>query len=169
MTLPADTFSVIDNYALGIWVRPVLTGTEPHTVISKEGTFSITIDPTNGQLTVTQFAGDCNEETDFVGETLLRPDAWQHLLLNHSQGILRFYLDGEEIGINTPGEEICQNAAPLLLGNDADGGNGFVGQLDDLRIYARPLLTDEIESLVAPAPLHVFHWNTLASGAARPF
>jgi hypothetical protein len=79
---------------------------------------------------------------------------WSHVAVTFGQKTLRVYLDGRLIAESTNlGATLTATALPLRLGADSQGGSRFVGLMDDVRIYRRPLSPEEISKLARrPAP-----------------
>jgi len=93
----------------------------------------------------------------------------QHLVLNYDgsgkAAGLKLYRDGQPYDLEVVQDGLrgsIKNDAPLEIGNQALG-NGYRGQLDDLRIYRRPLTDDEIESLAVHHPIR----ETLSMDASK--
>jgi hypothetical protein len=73
--------------------------------------------------------------------------AWHHCAGTFDGQALRVYLDGRQVGmLRRPGKIIAGGGAPGCIGS-ARGSACFVGQLDDFRIYADALTTDEVAAL----------------------
>ncbi|MFN8061346.1 MAG: DUF6605 domain-containing protein [Vicinamibacterales bacterium] len=84
--------------------------------------------------------------------------AWHHVAFTYDGAQVRGYLDGV-LKFTTPETTpLTARGTGLRLGVDAIGGQGYKGQLDDLRIYSRSLTQAEVQADMAtpvvsgPAP-----------------
>jgi hypothetical protein len=72
---------------------------------------------------------------------------WTHLATSFNGSVLRMYRNGAEVMSQAvPTSVINHNAIPLTI------GNGFEGDLDDVRIYNRTLSASEINALATQLP-----------------
>lgn len=95
------------------------------------------------------------ETTDGVEfRTLLAPlafepvGAWHHYATTWDGTRKHLYLDG--IAASNISATLVDSTRPIVIGADIDGGaiaNGWIGRLDELRIYSRALDADEIAVL----------------------
>ncbi len=76
----------------------------------------------------------------------LQPDRWYHLASMYDGETMKTYKDGILVTANTtPSGPTEYESMPLLFGKHAN--DFFGGTIDDVRIYGRPLSTQEIASL----------------------
>jgi hypothetical protein len=82
--------------------------------------------------------------------------AWHHVVGVAGAGGMKVYFDGVEKCANSNGEPIAYpyDLTPLIVGRYADpeGGYYFEGNLDDLRVFSRPLTPAEVAALASGAP-----------------
>jgi hypothetical protein len=72
---------------------------------------------------------------------------WQHYLVRKSGAEYSFFINGNLISTSISTNSISSEiTAPLTIGQ-AEGGGWFPGQIDDIKIYNRALLTSEIKAL----------------------
>jgi hypothetical protein len=79
---------------------------------------------------------------------------WHHLAGVTGAGGMKLYLDGVERAANLRADPIVYTAHDqLLLGREGNGGlnHDFEGNLDDVRIYDRPLSPAELTALAGGA------------------
>ncbi|PYV91777.1 MAG: hypothetical protein DMG05_06445 [Acidobacteria bacterium] len=97
--------------------------------------------------------------------------SWMALMLTYDgsgkASALKLYVDGkpqevEVIRDNLSGS--CRSSLPLQIGN-GNLARAYKGQIDDLRIYDRPLSLGEIENLAIHLPIRA----ALAGVAGKPF
>jgi len=92
-----------------------------------------------------------------VSTEKLAPDKWQHVLITYDGSSkaagIKIYVDGvlcqQEVERDQLTESIRTNV-PLYLGR-RNPGSPYQGELDDIRLYARELTANEVESLVEQA------------------
>ena len=73
---------------------------------------------------------------------------WRHVAAVKDGGVLRLYVDGEEVATSTgfdPAEYDISNDRPLRIGFGAH--DYFKGAMSDVRLYGRALSGEEIEGL----------------------
>ncbi len=70
---------------------------------------------------------------------------WNHLLFTWKRPTLNFYLNGELVATGTRDEPIGTTPATVKLGQQANDATSFRGLIDEVRVYNRALLADEIE------------------------
>ena len=74
--------------------------------------------------------------------------AWHHCAATFDGDVMRVYLDGKEIGsLQRPGRIALSPAVPGYIGSSSGKGEHFQGALDDLRIYAAALSTEQVAQL----------------------
>lgn len=94
-------------------------------------------------------------ENWFVYTGARKRGAWQHVAMVRDHGrAFRLYLDGEQAGSGLDsGKRVTPKRAKFgHLAEDNEAQPGFVGKLDDIRIYDRALTAGEIRRLTAEGP-----------------
>ena len=81
----------------------------------------------------------------------LLPNEWHHIALTWKDTLGTAWLDGVMFDTQT-GAMVGANQDPIVIGSDIDPApdgvdNFFPGYIDELRLYSRPLLPDEIKTL----------------------
>lgn len=164
----ADDYAIIDagknfpdsDFSISFTVMPtVMNGNIFQKVdfaTNKGYSFAIGLDNTasNKFLFSTNQAGDpcssafnTNTPTAITGDRTLFPNAWYYVCFTFKGGEELIYVNGELIAdLKTPVSTLqhCQSA-PFYLGVPAAAGiPGFMGKVDNLRIYSRALTEDEV-------------------------
>jgi hypothetical protein len=116
----------------------------------RRGTLSAAIvhDGANG---LGYYAGT-KSQVDYSREGAIAPMCWTHVAITYDGSGRRLsgqlYLDGRSTSLSIKTDArltaTIRNSAPLVV------GQGFVGSIDDVRIYNRKLSTEEIGFLAAP-------------------
>ena len=94
-----------------------------------------------------------------AASNILPNNDWQHVagVFSGSLNRLRLYVNGIEIASGTPSATIVQNLHEVTIGSRQDAAAeynlNFVGTIDDVRIYNRPLTPREIRALSAAGAL----------------
>jgi hypothetical protein len=150
-----DIVTVADDPALALttgmtieaWVRPD-RATNWRTVVMKEST--------GGMAYVLYASTDHADEpsarvglegdTGVEGPEELDPNKWSHLAATYDGHLLRFYVDGVQVGSRayTDQPELPTGAGPLTIGANHVWGERFSGLIDEVRVYNRRLTADEI-------------------------
>jgi hypothetical protein len=77
-------------------------------------------------------------------------DGQWHLLVgvfDHTQGVVKHYLDGTLVLTYTDAVSLPDNHMPLIIGDENSHLNPFSGVIDDVRLYCRALSDQEIMAL----------------------
>jgi len=80
---------------------------------------------------------------DTIGE-------WHHLAVSYDRAAraVGFYIDGKpDVTRSLADAPVLVLKSPLRLGGAGGGARGFNGELDEFRVYAKPLSADEVASL----------------------
>ncbi len=83
---------------------------------------------------------------------------WHNVIGTFDGSTARLYLDGREVGSDTPGTSAIsyglENGNDLLIGNYGDcPGLGFGGKIDEVKIFSRALGAQEIHFTVVASDL----------------
>ena len=101
--------------------------------------------------TITAQLTGANGEVLALNHTLTNLGCWQHLVLVRDNTRLRLFINGEEVATATSPQRVnVDNTGDLLVGASAcedSTASTFSGLIDELRIYGRPLLTEEVQQL----------------------
>ncbi len=145
--------------SISMWVRPSVADSQPRGLISKrqglsanQRCFSI-FTHTDSMINID--IGSQRITTDY---SLNDVNVWKHLTLVYdgtaASDHVTLYVDGQEfashVGTTT---SIPQLNCPITIGIlNADYGFGFAGEIDEVRIYDRPLTSDEVLALYQSEP-----------------
>lgn len=106
-----------------------------------------------------------------TGTGLIGLNSWQHLAVTYDGAKVRVYVQGVERANASLNISIAPSTAPLYMGNLAALTRPLDGKLDDLRIYNRALVPDEIETLAGIVPVepgtptHALAFSTYLGGS----
>jgi hypothetical protein len=89
---------------------------------------------------------------------------WVHVCAMVIEGQHQYYINGEDAGTGGSGTELQGTAdtATVRIGLTHEGGNNFLGMIDDVRIYNKSLTQEEIQQIMRgdttlawdPSPAH---------------
>ncbi len=74
-------------------------------------------------------------------------NAWQHIVVTRSGAVHTFFLNGVQVDQATILNADYNRTNELLIGSGAANGQGFQGNLDEVRIYNRALSASEVVQL----------------------
>jgi len=154
-------------YTICTWVKPESLPTNDNWYIISNGAetshsygFSIYVYNSTSSPTSYRFSSKRSDAKGNSLDYLLNNNEWIYLCgtwdgsLN--QDSIKFYVNGEIIGMATPIEKIVNGPERnLIIGKDTDGwgsddtGHYFDGIIDEVRIYNRVLNQDEIYDLMS--------------------
>lgn len=90
--------------------------------------------------------GCCDWDTGITFDT---DNAWHHIAVTMSPTTLTFYRDGVLRATIARPAGLLSTATTITLGRNYTLGTGFVGSLDDVRIYARALTATDVTALAS--------------------
>jgi hypothetical protein len=155
----APTLADLGPVTLMAWVRP--TALALGRVVCKEDAGRGRWLFIAGEKTIA-FAKDFSQQElrRETGPNLLPINAWSHVAVTWDGSAqasqVHLYVNGMEPSYSVTqdgkGDKLSDAAIPLLFGNRGDLGRGFVGAIDELRIYRRILSPAEIAAQAAARP-----------------
>ncbi len=134
---------------LEAWVKLSTLGDQWRTVVIKEkprqlvyALYAYTNGPgAAGNVNVTG-GSDVYAQTS----SLLPTKTWVHLASTYDGATIRLYANGALIATKSWAGKIVSSTSPMRIGGNTVWGEWFAGQIDDLRVYNRPLGPAEIKS-----------------------
>ncbi len=141
------SLDITDEITIEAWVYPTSLGfNKARAVVSKRAEGGADC---NYEMYFDRFYGNLSWYSDAVDEVsivTLTTDEWQHvaITLNASEGILRFYLNGE-LEDESAGSFGLANNKPLLIGASESTSRYFQGRLDEVKISNTALTPAEIK------------------------
>jgi hypothetical protein len=180
----ADTpqLQITGEITLAAWVLLNKNNTNNCRVIAKSGaggarSYSLNIEASSGGVTFPatfQVGIDGGASNISVRDTKPLPtDEWAHMAGIYRPGeATEMYVNGELHATNTdsiPAQQFSNNTLPVMIGaRNACSNCGWVGSIDEARIYARALSATEINELVnfLPSP-RVKAWNPAPADGAE--
>lgn len=78
----------------------------------------------------------------------IKMGTWQHVAATYDGDTMRLYLDGVQIGSTQDaiGPVESNPSVAVAIGDNPNGGRGFDGSIDEVRIYSRALNAEDIEA-----------------------
>ncbi len=141
-----------DGGTVCFWVKwdgtRVSTGGASSTIISRNTYWRIWLASADGQIGLITSTGAANQARSTAG--ILTASTWQHVAVvwDPTAATRRFFVDGvEETGDNGDRSMPADTTADLHLGSYSAAAGFFGGDLDDVRIYKRPLTLSEIKAI----------------------
>ncbi|MFI9200854.1 LamG domain-containing protein [Streptomyces sp. NPDC053048] len=171
-TVDAPHFNTMGAFAISAWVRlPKDKPTHTAVVLTQAGTNAsgaeLYYSPTYDRWVFNQHSGDAadakqNKVVQIAG-TPPRGGEWTHLTGVHDivARTLTLYVNGVEAG-SAPMPDPWYADRQLQIGAGSYAGkpdNFFPGEIDDVRLYDRPVSVDEIKQLFKQRPLVKGRWK----------
>ncbi len=156
-----------DNFTVSFYFKP-FGSPLPQDILSKredcgpDNSFSVDYRPNFGTLSA-DLSEDFDKNSSAIGN-LNFDNCWHHVVIVRKAGRTRLYLNGIEEAVGTAISRIdLENNAVLALADSPCVGsnvNRFKGYIDELIVYSRDLLEDEVEQLYF-APDRIGNRDTL--------
>jgi hypothetical protein len=164
-----DQVSVPDSSSLSVtgpaltleaWVRPTAVNGY-RVLIHKELQYSLAI--YNGQLTYADSATWSYATLGYYGSIPM--GTWSHVAVTFDGSLLRYYINGTEVGTQAHSGSLSATTNPVCLGSYNCSSLRFAGGLDEVAVYSRALSPTEvyahyISGLASPAtPVALWHFD----------
>jgi hypothetical protein len=93
---------------------------------------------------------------------------WVHVCAMVVEGHHQYYINGEDAGTGGTGTVLPGTAdtAAFRIGLSQEGGNNFLGMIDDVRIYNKALTQDEIQQIMRGDP--TIAWGPSPANRSTP-
>lgn len=143
----APSLNLTTGMTLEAWVYPTASQTGWRTIVQREtdayllhaGNDKSALRPTGG--------GTFNGTNAWTNATTaLSLNTWTHLALTYDSTTLRLHVNGTPSASRTVSGTIQTNANPLRIGGNSPYGEFFIGRIDEVRVYNRPLSQTEIQA-----------------------
>ena len=148
-----------------LWINPSPLATGYRGLVAKKGPYSNAISASYGYYSVqyhadTRFrsvATNATDENNCIANSYPKPNTWQYLVARFDGTTMQIYVDGIfDNLVNRP--DFCYfkgtqtfNTYPLVVGVDNSiGQTGFIGAIDEVRIYNSAYTPDELYVLKTP-------------------
>jgi hypothetical protein len=152
----AGPLDLTDGLTIAVWVRDLAPDPLATRVIFSRlvgDGFAASYELEFFDSTITCAVATADDQT--LASVPYEPDPtapWMHLAVVVDGASLRLYRDAELVA-SSEGAVVGYQDSALIVGADEDAGDGvndyFIGDLDELQIFARPLAPAELEELVA--------------------
>jgi len=135
-----------NQVSLVAWVKASTNSSGPVIARTVAGgaTGSFALSLTNGSVAFKLFLQGA--PTTVTSTNALPDNKWHHLAGVYDGQHLRVYLDGTQAGTVSGAGTVDVVNESLLIGRNADGA-GFVGTIDDVRIFARALSDEDVADI----------------------
>jgi mono/diheme cytochrome c family protein len=170
LTSAADSVSVPRNNAMNVgdgdftvaaWIHPSQLRSSGIVALGGEGMQGWYLDLADNRGTVRFEANGPDNQSDGVvssGPGAIRVNAWQHVAVvvkrtkqgEHGRNESRIYVNGYPVGRGEVAATNLDNPKLNLSLGRIGSAQPFLGELDEVRIYRRPLDGAEIQGLVQP-------------------
>jgi hypothetical protein len=111
-----------------------------------QGHYALMIDGNKAGAYLNIGGGQENCYEAWSAPNALSLNRWHHLAMTYDGSSLKVYLDGTPVASKTIDKPRVPGSTPLHIGRRQDGYNCFKGIIDEVRIYNRALLADEVKA-----------------------
>jgi hypothetical protein len=132
---------------LEAWVRPTSLGSVWRPVIVKQRGDSFSYD-LYAHDDAGRPAGYARTSADYGarGTSALPISSWSHVAVTYDGTTLRFFLNGVQKGSRTVGGSLAVGSGTLKIGGSSTWKEWFKGDMDDVRIWRKPLTVAQIQA-----------------------
>ncbi len=172
---PSSDFEVNESITVEAWVKPSDYEELYQRVVERGGAKDQTGFDLELNASSTKHIARFNVWNNFpVGvdsESAISLNAWTHIVATYERDgdnhVLKMYVNGSLEATNdfsSPDEAMARSQGDLFIGQSAvgDGSNLFFGSLDEVKIYNRALLADEVRNNFQTG------WSCVVGPAAPP-
>lgn len=85
-------------------------------------------------------------DIEVISARPIKLNEWHHIAVTREGNNAKIYMDGVVTGTATLPEDLASSSNNLFIGHDQDGG--FIGSIDEVRIYNRALANQEIRDVM---------------------
>ncbi|MCJ8168414.1 DUF6701 domain-containing protein [Atopomonas sediminilitoris] len=144
-----NRLSMDDNFTLSVWVKPASWPRSGlMTIASKDENYEFHLKP-NGRVNWWWQTTGPNATRQFDSTASVPVGQWTHIVLRYAPSDQRIYINGVLAGQRNYSGTPRSNTDPFQIGNDQGfGGRYFNGQVDEVRIFDRPLSDAQIQALM---------------------
>ncbi|MCP4543357.1 MAG: LamG domain-containing protein, partial [Chloroflexi bacterium] len=173
----ADSVLALENFSLGLWVKPTYANTVYQTLVRKDADGSLNernfalgllSDSTQPHLELQGACGDTGSAKTLTATTALPLDAWSHVMATYddNDSKLALYVNGElDASATITPSGVCTATHDIVIGEN------LAAYVDELAIYNRALDAGEIYYLANPLETDIEEVNFRfrhASGSVWP-
>jgi len=152
MTVSHNSNLSLKDFSLACWVNPDTIGLNDSLIGKRVGggdsnyIFRL---KSNGEIGLGYHDTGGSFNGDVLSTGTISTGVWSHIIVTHddSTGQIDFYINGSASGTSSLSNSPKNGSAPLTIGAGGRGGNHFAGDMDDVRIYNKPLSDTEASNL----------------------
>ena len=146
----SNSLDLTNRFTLEAWVRPTAT-TGWRTLLLKEAPSDLAYgvyanDGSSRPSVWLRPSGTSGGSSSLAGTTRVAANTWTHLTATYDAALLRLYINGALTTSRSLTISAQTTPSPLRIGGNLVWGEYFRGQIDDVRIYNRPLSQAEIQA-----------------------
>jgi hypothetical protein len=146
-------FHLTNAMSVALWMQPGADQVASAKLFIKQKSgqypYSLQYDDSGQGLFATVYAATRYDTAPHIPDF---PGEWAHMCFTYDGSVLILYKDGEEVAsVNTSGQ-LQQNNLSLSIGCRLDYAQNFNGIIDDVRLFNRDLLPEEVQQVMVDGP-----------------
>lgn len=144
--LPEDpAFEFPGGFGISFWVRLEKGGTHPGPIFARES-LAVVASPSGIRFNLLCGGGEKPAAFSMIAEKVMNDGEWHHVVVTYNQDArdATIYVDGQDV-IYRKVDAPPIPSRPTILG--ARKSQRFLGELSDMRVYARALTAEDVEAL----------------------
>ena len=153
VTIPdAASLDLTTGMTMEAWVRPSTLGNGYRTVLMKErpnaSSYALYANGSgNSRVPIAEIYTTSYRDT--LGTSQLPLDTWTHLAATYNGTVLALYVNGVQASQLLVTGAITTSTSPFRIGGNTIWNEWFQGDIDEVRVYSRPLTATEIQGDMA--------------------
>ena len=137
-----------ESVTLSAWINPEPSNQDWEWIAAQGDNYGLYIQPDRRRLVFYKKESGGWEGVESSRDSI-KFDEWQHVTgsFDASSGQLSLYIDGVEVASNRVSNEIVYNEGNGFTIGSMQGGRGFTGDIDDVRVHNAALIQADINDL----------------------
>ncbi|KKS21016.1 MAG: hypothetical protein UU80_C0036G0003 [candidate division WWE3 bacterium GW2011_GWA1_41_8] len=140
------------------WINPTTLGATRRSIITRgdDGSQDWYIQTSASSAGKVEFSADGTNSS--TSTTTLAINTWYHLTMTAGGGKTKLFINGT-LDTETDFSGTIGTTGDISIGNDPSGGTGFIGKIDETRLYNKTLSDAQVKTLYETPPGPLAYWD----------
>ncbi|MCP5098180.1 MAG: LamG domain-containing protein, partial [Chloroflexi bacterium] len=139
----------VNNFSMGLWVKPYNAGGNPKLLIGREE-YSLSLMSGSVQFSISGNSGaSCGTPTTLLTDSKIDRYQWTHIMATYDGSEMKVYINGEEdLNTATHNSGVCTvENNPFYLGENATYHFQYRGLMDEVLLFGSALNATQVDTL----------------------